>query len=142
MQLILNTFEDTDNTPGGPTAGLACCRRTPRRCDPQTSSGLAGSGRLIRPEWLRASPRRSPDRPRPTTPPERSAVIEDAKAGRTAEVAVRTVLKESMQAHFDPGEPDHSSEAGHENRRHTARKTIPQHCYGCSDHYSSAFIYI
>jgi hypothetical protein len=42
-------------------------------------------------------------------------------------VATRTVLKESMQAHFDPSEPDHSSEARPENRRHTARKTIPQH---------------
>jgi hypothetical protein len=41
---------------------------------------------------------------RPATPPERSAVIEDAKAGRAAEVATRTVLKESMQAHSDPGE--------------------------------------
>ena len=46
-----------------------------------------------------------------------------------------------MQAHFDPGEPGHSSEAGHENRRLTARNTIPQHRYVCSYHDSIAFLH-
>ena len=58
-------------------------------------------------------------------PPKRSAVVEDAKATRTATVAARTAAKECTQADFEPAESDHFSEVDHEYRRDTARKTIP-----------------
>jgi hypothetical protein len=128
---LVNTFRlpapvspgDTGNTPRR-TTGLACWRKTPRRDGQETSSGLAGSRRLIWREGLPAGPGTSPDRPRPTMPPKRSAVVEDVKATRTAAVAARTAAKECTQADCEPAESDHFSEVDHDHRRDTTRKTI------------------